>query len=200
VSDDDDQEAEILKRLKIPPALKIHGQEEAWRGGLLFGPVGAGKSHKAACRLLGAYRTHTRLQAARASESVGVRLWSAGRDPELGNPAARRPVGIFAGIPTLLMQLRSAMHNDGRPDDIRRPVLYSKFAVLDDLGSDRPTDWAREELYVIINHRWSNELETIVTSNLDLNGLAAVYGDRIVSRIVGFGTPEYVGGKDRRLR
>jgi DNA replication protein DnaC len=37
--------------------------------------------------------------------------------------------------------------------------------VLDDLGTENTTPWAREKLYQIINHRYNNRLPTVITSN-----------------------------------
>jgi len=47
----------------------------------------------------------------------------------------------------------------------RQQLYDTPFLVLDDLGSQRPTDWATEELLDIVNNRWAKELPVMVTSN-----------------------------------
>lgn len=64
------------------------------------------------------------------------------------------------------------------------PVL-----ILDDIGAERATEWSIEKLFQIINHRYLNQLPTVMTSNYDLDDLAnhmgtGATGTRICSRIV----------------
>jgi DNA replication protein DnaC len=62
-------------------------------------------------------------------------------------------------------------------------AMHCELLVLDDLNTQRVTDWVREQLGMIVNHRWSNNLITIVTSNDILQTYAEALGSRIVSRI-----------------
>lgn len=56
--------------------------------------------------------------------------------------------------------------------------------VLDDFGSERPTDWVLSMLYLLIDRRYENMKLTIYTSNLSLSEIADKFGDdRIPSRI-----------------
>jgi len=73
-------------------------------------------------------------------------------------------------------------HNDASEVAITQ-AMYCPLLVLDDLNTDRITQWVQEQLGMIINHRWSNGLITIVTSNDDLQAYANTLGDRTVSRI-----------------
>jgi len=52
-----------------------------------------------------------------------------------------------------------------RKENPIRPLLTAPFLVLDDLGSERPTPWALEQVCHIIDHRSSEELPVLVTSN-----------------------------------
>ena len=82
------------------------------------------------------------------------------------------------------------------------PVL-----VLDDVGSERPTDFARSELLSLVDRRMLNKRPTIITSNFDQNSLAdrlghddSIIGRRIVSRMCGGGTMQlHLDVPDRRL-
>lgn len=79
--------------------------------------------------------------------------------------------------------------------------------VLDDLGKGKPTDWAMERVFRLINDRYNHRKPTIITSQYDLNELGlrcAVNGDvetaeAVVSRIIKRSKPVYKNGPDRRL-
>jgi len=49
--------------------------------------------------------------------------------------------------------------------DILRPVLEARILVLDELGSNKPTDWVRDTMAHIINCRYNDRRVTIFTSN-----------------------------------
>src|SRR5262249_34596046 len=38
--------------------------------------------------------------------------------------------------------------------------------ILDDLGTESATPWAREKLYQLVNHRYNQRLATVITTNL----------------------------------
>ncbi len=79
----------------------------------------------------------------------------------------------FAVAPDLLHHLRGAyapnstVTYDERFEQIRSVYLL----VIDDLGAEQSTPWAVEKLYQIFNHRYNNNLPTVVTSNSDLDNL-----------------------------
>src|SRR4029079_3312899 len=64
---------------------------------------------------------------------------------------------------------------DSRFEAIRAVPLL----IVDDLGTENTTPWAREKLYQIFNHRYNHRLPTVITSNTDLESL----DPRIASRI-----------------
>lgn len=76
------------------------------------------------------------------------------------------------------------------------------FLVLDDLGTEKLSDWVQEKLYAILDWRYGQELPTLVTSNLTLAELASHYrahGPRLASRIAGMGEEVELRGRDRRV-
>lgn len=52
------------------------------------------------------------------------------------------------------------------------------FLVMDDLGVREPTEAFRAYLHAIINHRVTNRLPTVFTSNIPLDELPEVFGER----------------------
>ena len=115
----------------------------------LLGKYGCGKTH---------------LAAAVANEAVGRGLTT-----------------YFAIAPDLLDYLRAAYDPaaassyDNRFEAIRTVPLL----IIDDLGTENTTAWAREKLYQIFNHRYNYRLPTVITSNVELDSL----DPRIASRI-----------------
>ncbi len=75
--------------------------------------------------------------------------------------------------------------------------------VLDDLGAERPTEWAMEELVRLVDARCAAGLPTVFTSNLRLGALRDRWGGdqgmRLASRVAGSCDIVEVAGPDRRL-
>ncbi len=87
---------------------------------------------------------------------------------------------VFLTVPDLLDWLRSSFSNadttfEERFDEIRNVHLL----VLDDLGTQNATAWAREKLFQLIDHRYIHKLPTVITTNLNLNEI----DERIASRL-----------------
>lgn len=55
--------------------------------------------------------------------------------------------------------------------------------ILDDIGTEKMTDWAYERIYKVINHRYTSNKATLFTTNCDLRQLLDILGERMVSRI-----------------
>ena len=70
---------------------------------------------------------------------------------------------------------------------------------LDDVGSEKPSEWVQEQFYLLINKRYNEMRPIIFTSNYSISELAARLGDRTVSRIVEMSHVVKLDGKDRRL-
>ncbi len=72
--------------------------------------------------------------------------------------------------------------------------------VIDDLGTQKMTDWVAERLYLIVNDRYQNGLPMIVTTNLTGDELDRMLGERIMSRLSTSSRMVAVGGSDLRKR
>ena len=85
---------------------------------------------------------------------------------------------------------------------LERAERYGLLA-LDDLGAERPTEWAVETLTRLIDARTTRGLPTIVTSNLKLSELRSAFGGisgaRVASRLAGACERIEFTGPDRRL-
>ena len=96
-------------------------------------------------------------------------------------------------IPDLLDHLRAAFSPnagtsyDRRFDEVRTAALL----VLDDLGSQSATPWAREKLHQLLNYRYNAELPTVITvakETLDQN----LVDERIITRMLDERVCDYI--------
>jgi DNA replication protein DnaC len=88
----------------------------------------------------------------------------------------------FRVVPDLLDQLRATFDPDtGVAYDERfQQIRNANLLILDDLGTENTTSWASEKLFQLINHRYNEQLPTVITSNSKLDRIE----DRIVSRML----------------
>jgi DNA replication protein DnaC len=102
-------------------------------------------------------------------------------------------------VPELLDNLRETYNKPGRNlDEWMDAVQNADFLVLDDLGSERVTEWVRERIFVIVNHRYREALPTVFTSNIGLKDLAAQLGERTASRVIAMCEGIQIEGDDYR--
>ncbi len=121
--------------------------------GLLFsGPVGVGKTHLAAAIL------------AELVDTGGLR-------------------GVFCDFTELLARIQATFSrgSEETEDEVLQIYRDADLLVLDELGARRPTEWARDVLYGLLNTRYNRKRLTILTTN---------YGD----------VPEKPGGETLELR
>ena len=73
---------------------------------------------------------------------------------------------LFVVVPDLLDHLRSTFSPNSSVsyDEIFEEVRTARLLILDDLGTQSATPWAREKLYQIFNHRYTAELPTVITT------------------------------------
>jgi DNA replication protein DnaC len=69
-------------------------------------------------------------------------------------------------VPDLLDYLRASFNpNSGVSLDRRfDEVKTARLLILDDLGTQSATPWAREKLYQLFNSRYNAELPTVITT------------------------------------
>jgi DNA replication protein DnaC len=90
---------------------------------------------------------------------------------------AKGDMVLFITVPDLLDHLRSTYGPTSEIDydEMFDRIRGAQLLILDDLGSENPSQWAGEKLFQLLNHRYSRHLPTVITTNVDL--------DRIDGRI-----------------
>ncbi len=107
---------------------------------------------------------------------------------------------LFVVVPDFLDYLRATFNPstnarlDSRFDEVRKAPLL----VLDDLGTESATAWAREKLYQLFNYRYNAHLPTVITSAKSIDELEPRLATRMLdgTRCIFFviEAPSYRGG------
>lgn len=123
--------------------------------------------------------------------------------------AVGKTVGIYF-TPKLLTRIRQTYQEAESEDAYGRffeRVTSVDLLYIDDLGSERHTDWVVEQLYAVVNERYENQRPLLVTSNASgdvdrgQRQLEEQIGRRTVSRLIEIcGDPLPLFGADRRVQ
>ncbi|MEL7646040.1 MAG: ATP-binding protein, partial [Anaerolineaceae bacterium] len=146
------------------------------QGWLVFiGPYGCGKTHLAAA--IGNFHA------------------------QLGNPP------LMVVVPDLLDYLRAAFapNSSVSLDQRFEEIRSARLLILDDLGTQSATPWAREKIYQLFNYRYNAELPTVITTvnapgEMDPR-LQSRLSDARLCKVVIMSAPSYAGsGKSQSGR
>lgn len=77
----------------------------------------------------------------------------------------------------------------------KKPVL-----VIDDMGSEKASEYVRQSFYALVNHRYLEDLKTFFTSFYSLEQLASRHDASIASRIAEMCENVDMGNTDLRLQ
>lgn len=106
---------------------------------------------------------------------------------------------LMTNFPKILNQMGS-LYREERQNYLAALNEYL-LLIIDDLGVERSTEYAKEQVYEVIDERYKAKLPAIITTNLTIRELrnpGSIAEARIYSRILEMCTPVYVGGSDRR--
>jgi len=157
------------KRRNLQRAFVLAREFAAQPGGwlILIGGYGCGKTH---------------LAAAIANERI-----------------AQNHPALFVNVPDLLDHLRATYSptSDVSYDERFETVRTTPLLILDDLGTENTTPWAREKLYQILNYRYNAQLPTVITTNHHLEEidmrLRSRMNDQDLCQIYTMLAPDYRG-------
>lgn len=143
-------------------------------GGLvLYGPTGCGKTHLAVSVMR--ERKRNSIQALIDME------WNPDRE-------YRSEKSLFITVPDLLLEIRSSFQEGAEKTekDVINHYAAIPFLVLDDLGSEKTSEFAITTLYIIIDRRDRELLPTVITTNLAPQEIEERLSARISSRMAGW--------------
>lgn len=98
-------------------------------------------------------------------------------------------VGLLTKMREGLTAGANANETEDAVSAIHKKCKEADLLIIDDLGAEKPTDWAIEQLFLIINERYNDEKPTAITSNLSFEALEnrlnkfGIAAERLLSRI-----------------
>ena len=140
------------------------------------------------------------------AENLGLLLWG---DVGTGKSFVAACIAnalLDQGIPVLMTNFSKILNQMGAMYSEERYRYIASFSnysllILDDLGIERSTEYALEQVYAVIDERYKSGLPVIITTNLKIaeirNPQDVAYA-RIYSRILEMCTPVRISGEDRR--
>ena len=107
----------------------------------------------------------------------------------------------FVVVPDLLDHLRSTFDPSSSVsyDRMFEDIRSCNLLVLDDLGAQNATPWAREKLFQLLNHRYNAELATVITTTITIGDQDPRVRTRLLDKrlctICGISAPPFHGSK-----
>src|SRR5436190_22553258 len=104
---------------------------------------------------------------------------------------------LFSNFQDLIQEIQASFDADSPVDksDILRPLLEADLLVLDELGSQKPSNFVHDILYYVINSRYNEVRTTIFTTN-NVEDLVDRIGDRLRSRLYEMASVVHLTGVD----
>lgn len=140
------------------------------------------------------------------AENLGLLLWG---DVGTGKSFAAACIAnalLEQATPVLMTNFSKILNQMGTMYTEERYQYIASFShypllIIDDLGIERSTEYAKEQVYAVIDERYKANLPLIITTNLTIHEIRHpenVADARIYSRVLEMCTPIHVGGDDRR--
>ena len=91
---------------------------------------------------------------------------------------------LFITAPDLLDFLRTTFNPNAEVSysEAFEQICNVPLLVLDDLGVENPSGWAKEKLFQLLNYRYVNKLPTVITTNTTLDELDPRISSRMMEK------------------
>ena len=83
---------------------------------------------------------------------------------------------------------------------MQMPSLHCDLLIIDDLGTELSNSFTTSQLFLCLNERILRQKSTIISTNLNMNQVADIYSERVLSRISNSYTIIKLFGDDIRLK
>ncbi len=107
----------------------------------------------------------------------------------------------FENYTEMIAKIKSeSLSNYGFSETLDRLKKYEYPIFIDDITTEKVTDFQEETMYRILNERYNNGYVTYLSSNRDVDVITNVFGSRITSRILGMCDKLEIKGRDMRMK
>jgi DNA replication protein DnaC len=111
-----------------------------------------------------------------------------------------KPTGMFVNFADLMLEVKASFDSkDINEQDVITKYTNYTILVIDDIGTEKSSDYTQAVIYSILNRRYESMKSTIITTNLSSGDITGSYGSRILSRIAS-GEVITLNGEDMRLK
>lgn len=107
---------------------------------------------------------------------------------------------IFRPATELFLDLKNSYAEGESELEVLGKLTSADLLILDDIGTEKISDWSRQIIFTIIDRFYRNMKQIIITSNFNLNQFADAYDDRIASRLIEMGKVINLTGDDNRSK
>ncbi|MZT25920.1 ATP-binding protein [Butyricicoccus sp. BIOML-A1] len=142
------------------------------------------------------------------AENLGLLLWGSVGTGKSFIAACIANALLEQSVPVLMTNFSKILNQMGGMYSDERYQYIASFShypllIIDDLGIERNTEYALEQVYAVIDERYKAGLPVIITTNLTMEELRQpedVAHARIYSRVLEMCTPVQITGEDRRQK
>lgn len=92
-------------------------------------------------------------------------------------------VVVYRTSSQLMDDIKDIMFNNNK--ELENLLHQSDLLIIDDLGTESPTDHTKTEIFNLVNLRLLHKKKLIISSNLKLDDIRHKYSERLTSRIIG---------------
>jgi len=167
---------------------------KAGKGLLLAGSYGTGKTHLAVATVRNLISQRPDLFGVKHKENSHIY-------PMGGIQEYRGAYCFYVSMVELLESLRpNSVRGQEYGEWIFHRAKADDLLVLDDIGTEKPSEWVEEKIYSLIDIRYRMNRATIFTTNYTEKQLEAQLGGRTISRIYEMADSYSVVGPDHRRK
>lgn len=148
--------------------------EERFQNGdwlLMTGGYGLGKTHLA----LAAAKEILKYFAVKHIDRNPNQIYYAGATEKI----------IFTTSSELIQDIRDSYDSDNvNEQEVMNRFKTTPLLIIDDLGTEKASEWQQEKMYIILDYRYRELLPTIITTNLEWEELENHISLRVIERMI----------------
>jgi len=107
---------------------------------------------------------------------------------------------MFISFSDVADRVRKSFDSDNADKSLFNDMKEVDLLVIDDFGMEKPTDWLKEQIFLVVNSRYENRKPIIITSNQSLEDIGKMMMAQIASRLIEVSRTVRFTGEDKRVK